>query len=182
VNVNSASRTTGTARTTIATTYYPGTTDQAAAQPLSVAAGAEIGNIVFAIQSVPAFRVSGIVVDENGNPVAGAMVMLMGDPRNGGMFMGPSGNARTQDNGQFDMDDVPAGSYRANASILMMMTGSGVSGGVTASVSGPVRGGLVVGGAQRGELSGTMEQPAEVVVTDADVTGVRVVTRRPTPR
>lgn len=35
------------ARTTFPTTYYPGTSDQAAAQPIAVAAGAEVGNIVF---------------------------------------------------------------------------------------------------------------------------------------
>ena len=177
VNVNSASRTTRTARTTIATTYYPGTTDQAAAQPLSVAAGAEVGNITFAMQSVPAFRVSGMVVDENGKPVAGAMVMLMGDPRNGGMFMGPSGRVRTQDNGRFDMDDVPAGTYRANASIPMMITSSSGSGAVGGFVTGSFSsssGGVVSGG--------TMEQPTEVVVTDADVKGVRVVVRRPAPQ
>lgn len=174
VNANSASRTTRTARTTIATTFYPGTTDQAAAQPLSVAAGAEVGNINFAVQSVPAFRVSGTVVDENGNPVAVAMVMLMSDPHSGVMLMGRSGNARTQDNGRFDMDEVPAGTYRAHASIPMMMTGSGSGGGgfVTGSFSS----------SSGGAVSGTMEQPTEVVVTDADVKGVRVVTRRPTPR
>jgi hypothetical protein len=30
--------------------------------------------------------------------------------------------------------------------------------------------------------TGGIERPTEVVVTDADVTGVRVVTRRPAPR
>jgi hypothetical protein len=61
---------------------------KAAAQPIAVAAGAEVGNISFTMQSAPAFRVSGIVVDENGDPVADAMVMMMGDPRSG-IFMGP---------------------------------------------------------------------------------------------
>jgi hypothetical protein len=63
--------TAGATRTTIATTFYPGTTDQAAAQPITVAAGAEVGNIAFTIQSSPAYRISGVVVDENGSPVAG---------------------------------------------------------------------------------------------------------------
>ena len=91
----------------------PGTTDEAAAQPLAVAAGAEVGNINFAMQTVAAFRVSGIVVDESGNPVANAMVMLTGDPAAGSM--GPVGNARTADDGRFVMNDVPPGTYRANA-------------------------------------------------------------------
>src|SRR5438874_5127678 len=70
-----------TAKTTLATTYYPGTIDQAGAQVITVSAGAEIGNIVFTMQTTPAFRVSGIVVDENGSPIAHAMIMLMGDQR-----------------------------------------------------------------------------------------------------
>ena len=172
-------------RTTTATTYYPGTSDQAAAQPIAVAAGAEVGNINFAVQTAPAFRVSGTVVDENGNPVAGAMVMLMGDPRSGAMLMGPSGNGQSRDNGRFDIDEVPAGTYRANASVPMRMTGSAGagSGGVGSWTSSSVGSGGVttsswssVGGA---EIAGTMQQPVEVVVTDADVTGVRVVIRRP---
>ena len=158
-------------RTTLGRTFYPGTADQAAAQPLAVAAGAEVGNIVFAMQAVPAFRVSGMVVDENGSPVAGAMVMLMGDPRNGGI-MGPAGRVRTQDNGRFDMDDVPAGSYRANASIPITVTRSGSSGGASGFAFS----------SSSGVVSGTMEQPAEVAVTDADVKGVRIVVRRPAPQ
>jgi hypothetical protein len=46
------------------------------------------------MRSAPAFRVSGVVVGDDGMPVARAMVMLMGDPRNG-MFMGPAGNAQS---------------------------------------------------------------------------------------
>jgi len=46
----------GKTGTTITTTYYPGTTDAAAAQPIAVARGAEVGNISFMLQSLPAFR------------------------------------------------------------------------------------------------------------------------------
>lgn len=161
------------ARTTLATTYYPGTSDQAAAQPIAVAAGAEVGNIYITMQRVPAFRVSGVVVDEDGKPVDGAMVMLMGDPR-GGALMGPVGNSIAKADGRFDIDDVPAGSYRINASVMMRMSssvGGASSGGSSFSWS-----------STSGTGPGTMVQPAEVVVADADVTGVRVVARRPNPR
>lgn len=162
------------ARTTLPTTYYPGTSDQAAAQPIAVAAGAEVGNIFITMQSVPAFRVSGVVVDEDGKPIDGAMVMLMGDPRSGGM-MGPLGNSVSQPNGRFDIDSVPAGNYRINASVMMRMNGSG----------GGAGGGAGIGGASAtwsstsGSGPGTTVQPVEVVVADADVTDVRVVARRP---
>jgi hypothetical protein len=161
------------ARTTLPTTYYPGTSDQAAAQPIAVAAGAEVGNIFLTMRPVPAFRVSGVVVDEDGRPVGDAMVMLMGDPRSGAL-MGPVGNSTSRANGLFDIDDVPAGSYRANASIMMRMTDSGRGGGVA--------GGAVSWSSTSTFGPGTMPQPVEVVVADADVTGVRVVVRRPNPR
>jgi hypothetical protein len=189
---------TGNVRTTIAPTFYPGATDQAAAQPIAVAAGAEVGNISFTMQSAPAFRVSGIVVDENGDPVADAMVMMTGDPR-GGIFMGPAGSGQSRSDGRFTIGEVPAGSYRLTASIPIRMNGSGGGGGVATWSSGPVlsggtvSGGVVggvtggfvptVSGGVVGSVAGTVvggnEQPTEVVVTDANVSDVRVVVRRP---
>jgi protocatechuate 3,4-dioxygenase beta subunit len=171
----------GTLTTT--TTYYPGTADQAGAQAITVAAGAEVSNIVFILQSVPAYRVSGIVVDENGAPVARAMVMLMNDPRSGMMFMGPGGNAQTGDDGRFSIGDVTPGTYRLNASVPMMMTSGGgigassvVTGGGSSFSSWSVSSGGV---ATTTTVNATPQQPQEVVVTDADVRGVRVVARRP---
>ena len=160
-----------TARTTFPTTYYPGTSDQAAAQPIAVAAGAEVGNIVLTMQPVPAFRISGVVVDEEGHPVPDAMVMLTADPRGGGL-MGPVGNSRSLPNGRFEIDDVPAGSYRANASIMMRTTASG----------GGIGGGAVAWSSSASSGGGVTPQPVEIVVADADVTDVRVVARRPDPR
>jgi hypothetical protein len=161
------------ARSTLPTTYYPGTSDHAAAQPIAVAAGAEVGNIFLTMRPVPAFRVSGVVVDEDGRPVGDAMVMLMGDPRSGAL-MGPVGNSTSRADGVFDIDDVPAGSYRANASIMLRMTESGRGGGGA--------GGAVSWSSTSTSGAGTMPQPVEIVVADADVTGVRVVVRRPNPR
>jgi len=163
---------------------------KAAAQPIAVAAGAEVGNISFTMQSAPAFRVSGIVVDENGDPVADAMVMMMGDPRSG-IFMGPAGSGQSRSDGRFTIGEVPAGSYRLTASIPIRMNGSGGRGGFATWSSGPVVSGGVVGGVTggvvptvSGSVAGTavvggIEQPTEVVVTDANVSDVRLVVRRP---
>jgi len=165
---------TGSGHATMVTTFYPGTVDQTAAQLVSVAAGGEAGNIVFTVQSAPGFRVSGIVVDENGAPIADAMVSLVADPRSAGFSFGPVGGTRSDANGRFAIDDVPAGTYRANASVMVRMIGT-AGGGVGAvstatttftSISSGVVGGVVV-------------PAAEVVVSDADVKGLRVVTRRP---
>lgn len=148
------------ARTTTATTYYPGTTDPDGAQPITVAAGETVNGIQFTMQSAPAFRVSGFVVDESGQPVSGAMVMLMGDPRSGPMF-GPAGSTRTGDDGRFTVGNVVPGNYRIQASVPMTMNNG--SGGISSFVAG----------------GGPMIQPTEVVVSDANVGGLRVVARRP---
>jgi protocatechuate 3,4-dioxygenase beta subunit len=194
---------TGNARTAITATFYPGTADQAAAQPIAVAAGAEVGNISFTMQSAPAFRVSGIVVDENGDPVADAMVMMMGDPRSG-MFMGPAGGGQSRADGRFTIGEVPAGTYRVTASIPIRMNSPGSNGGFvtfgtgpivngSAVSSGAVSSGAVSSGVVAGVTGGVVgsvagvavvggEQPTEVVVTDTDVSGVRIVVRRPVAR
>jgi hypothetical protein len=177
-------------RTTTATTFYPGTSDQNAALPVAVAAGAEVGNITFAMQSVQSFRVSGIVVDQDGAPVGGAMVMLMGDPRTG-MFGGPAGSARTRDNGRFDIDDVVAGSYRVNGSIPVMLGGRGAGGGAAgvaengSFVSVNAAGGFTSAtwSSSSGDGRGGSTDPAvEIVVGDADVKDVRVTVRRQAPQ
>jgi protocatechuate 3,4-dioxygenase beta subunit len=123
----------GSLRTTTVTTFYPGTVDQNTAQPVNVTAGAETGNIVFTMQSMPAFQISGVVVDESGAPVAQAMVMLTGDPRNGPF--GPMGQGLSQDDGRFIISDVPPGTYRFAGSIPIRMregtsSGTPVIGGV----------------------------------------------------
>jgi Carboxypeptidase regulatory-like domain len=150
-------------QTTIATTYYPGTTDQNGASPIALGAGVEVGNITFTVQSVPAHYVSGVVVDENGAPLTGAMVTLMGDPRTG-VPIGPAGNARTAADGSFSIGDVPAGSYRLNASVPIVWSNSGSAGGIVSSTSAVGPG---------------VPQQTEVVVTDADVSGLQIVVRQP---
>lgn len=164
----------GTARTTTAMTYYPGTTDADAAQRIVIAPGAEVGGIVFAMQTTPAFSVSGIVVDESNNPVANAMVMLMGDPSSG-MF-GPSGSAQSQEDGRFEIGEVPAGRYSITASIMVMGGDPNVSivgSGTTAVLSAPAAAGFTFG------TGAPADAPTEIVVADADVENVRVVTRAP---
>jgi carboxypeptidase family protein len=177
-------------RTTPVTTYYPGTRDQATAQSIHVSAAQTIDNVVFTILSAPAYRISGIVVDDAGSPVAGAMVMLMTDSRTG-PFMDRSSNARSLEDGTFVVATVPAGTYRLIATVPMTITSAGagagsittwssggVSGGIVGGVSGGVVGGTTVIGRIGATPSESMPQPVDVVVADADVSGVRVVVKR----
>src|SRR5262249_2843867 len=114
-------------------------------------------------QSVPAHHISGVVVDENGAPLAGAMVMLSGDPRNGPPI-GPAGSARTAAGGSLSIEDVPPGSYRLNASVPVVWNStSGFSGGRFVTATSGDR--------------PTPPQQTEVIVTDADVSGLQVVVR-----
>jgi Carboxypeptidase regulatory-like domain len=177
------------ARARLVTTYYPGTPDRTAAQQVSVTAGATVTGVMFAVQSVPAFRVSGIVVDSNGKAVQDADVVLTGaaptcDPLD--TFVGRS---RSGVDGRFTFEDVPAGTYRASSNAASPAGDAaptnaadpplraGVSGGVVAGVMGGV-GGLVV---SRGDV-GRIDPPLVVLVADADVSAIRVVVRLPTPR
>jgi hypothetical protein len=59
-----------------APTYFPGSTDLSKAQPLTVAAGQEITNLTFPLTPARMARISGRAVDEAGNPVGGASLML----------------------------------------------------------------------------------------------------------
>lgn len=153
-------------RTTLATTYYAGTIDQNTALSVTVSADATLENITISMQAVPAFTVSGVVVDTDGAPVSGAMVMMM-PAAPGGAFGGPGGDTRTDQSGAFVVNGVAPGTYRVMASVPVVtrptQSGSGVVAGYT-FVSGD---------------SGTVRRPIEVSVTDTDVAGVRVVVDRP---
>jgi hypothetical protein len=155
-----------TKRTTTTTTFYPGTTDELSAQAVRVTAGNEFTNVVFTIQTVPAFRIFGIVIDENGAPVPDAMVMLSGDVRAGVFVGGIGGSARSGADGRFVIGDVAAGTYHLNASLPMRAGGGGGVGAFSSFSSGTING------------RGSPEQPPEVVVTDADVKDARVTVRR----
>jgi hypothetical protein len=110
------------------------------------------------------------------------MVMLMRDTREG-MFLGPGGGGQSRSDGRFTIGEVPAGTYRVTASVPIRMNDSGGSGSFVRFGSGSsiATGGGAVS-ASSGAVatpSGGVEQPTEVTVSDADVSGVSVVVRRP---
>jgi protocatechuate 3,4-dioxygenase beta subunit len=166
---------TGTAMTT---TYYPGTIDQSAAQPIRISGG-DTANIEFTMQSAPAFRVSGRVVDESGAGVAGAMVMLVADFRAGGIA-GPIGNTQSDAEGRFTIAEVPSGSYHLTASVPFRFGGqaAGSTAGATAGVvASGGSGGFVSFSSAGGGPS--RSQTTEITVSGADVTGIRLIVQRP---
>ena len=90
------------------TTYYPGTPDEASAQRVRVKLGAETPGIEIRLAQARLFRVSGMVVDSQGKPLAGANGQLM----RRGAVNGPGFFAFTDAKGQFQMRNIPAGDYR----------------------------------------------------------------------
>lgn len=96
-------------------TYYPGVTDQAAAEVLTLAAGQTL-TIEFRLIAAMTFSVSGVVLDESGAPIAGLTVTLRGDPQATGVFLGMRASADTDDTGRFVIEGVPSGAYFAAGS------------------------------------------------------------------
>ena len=101
-------------------TFFPETADVSAARPVTVQWDETVSDLTIRLVAVPAFQVSGVVVDEAAAPVADAMVMLMDGPRGTdallSLSMGPLGMSQSDASGRFAFGDVPAGSYTLRAS------------------------------------------------------------------
>jgi protocatechuate 3,4-dioxygenase beta subunit len=167
-----SSSTTAGPTTTMVMTFYPGTADASAAQAVTVAAGQVASGINFRLLTAQAYQVSGLVVDENGAPVAGAMVMARENDR--AAFMGgPGARARSDANGAFTMSGVTSGSYVLMASLPVSVSagagggGAGGAGNFTYFYSDGSRGGAPP---QSGQLN--------ITVTDTNVEGLRLVVQR----
>jgi hypothetical protein len=184
--------------TTLLATFFPGTLDPGAAQPVTVGAGQTSGDVVIRMIAVPAFQVSGVVSDESGRPVMNAIVRLMSDePARGSMFVGPRwSHSRTDKSGRFTINGVTNGSYTLLA-IAPVVTSrgprssAGVTGGSNGgsfTFSGGVAGGSVGGGVTTESTNGTTTEYRDdngtrmpITINQANVTGLEVVVRRPAP-
>ena len=189
--------------TTMLPTYFPGTSDPVAAQPISVGAGQTSDHVVIRMISVPAFHVSGVVIDEAGRPVVNAMVKLTADEpiarptfalAGGRNMMGPWAQSRTDASGKFVIGNVTNGTYTLLAIAPVVITGpaGGRGGGIAASGSGSsftsFSGGIVggtTGGGVMTEMSNgiTTEYRDDaatrvpIAVNDANVSGLEVIVR-----
>ena len=88
-------------------TFFPGTTNEAEAQRITVAAGQTIGDLVMAMSPIKVARVEGIVVDGDGRPMGnGSLEMLQSNGSNN--FM--SGQSLRPD-GTFMFASLTPGEY-----------------------------------------------------------------------
>ncbi|MEP6915664.1 MAG: carboxypeptidase-like regulatory domain-containing protein [Acidobacteriota bacterium] len=107
------------------TTFYPGVTDDAGAQRVRVRAGAETTGIEIRMLQGRLFHVSGSVTDSQGRAAVRTDVQLALRVVGGGVFFGAS----TDEQGQFQMRNIPPGSYRVMVRASRQNSGPGMPGG-----------------------------------------------------
>jgi hypothetical protein len=161
---------------TAGTTYYPGTTDEAAADVVGVQTGQTTAHIVVRLAIAPTYRVSGVIVDEAGMPVENGAVMLMPDMRNdpslASLMTGTHRSIRADANGVFVMTGIPAGAYTIESA-----DGGGI-GAVATSRSVVIdAAGQPVAGKDRTDAP-LAPGAAAIVITDSDVSDLRIIVRK----
>ena len=107
------------AATTTTATFFPGTADVSAARAVAVQSDETVSDLIIPLVSVPAFKISGVVVDGAGAPVANAMVMLMGGQRGTDLLLslvvGSALMSQSDADGRFTLRNVPAGAFTLRA-------------------------------------------------------------------
>jgi len=97
-----------------APTYYPGVITAAEATRVTASLGQETGGVNFQLQLVPMARLSGLVTNIDGSPLAGGNVIVV--PEEGGAAArGANITGRVGPDGTFVVDEVPPGRYTVYA-------------------------------------------------------------------
>jgi carboxypeptidase family protein len=91
-----------------APTFYPGTINVADAEPVTLGLGQEL-TLHIPLSAARMARVSGAVLDSEGKPAVGAMVMLRSGSGSGGMMAMVAGQVGP--NGTFTLSNVPPGEH-----------------------------------------------------------------------
>jgi hypothetical protein len=159
------------------TTYYPGTTDEAAADAVSVQTGRITAHVDVRLAIVQTYQVAGVVVDAAGAPVANATVILMPDIRNDASLTSfvtrAHSSVQADANGAFVIDRIPAGVYTLESS-----TADDSAFGATSRSVVIDDGGRPLAGRQRTDAALGPETIA-ITITGADVSDIRLIVRKP---
>jgi hypothetical protein len=111
-------------------------------------------------------------------------VMMTAASRTSMPMMSAADGADSQPDGRFTIGEVVAGTYRLVASVPVRFSSGDAP---QSSAAAPGRGGFAGGYVSTGGSGGVSltfdgnEPPTDVTVTDGDVSGLRVVARRPQP-
>lgn len=93
-------------------TYYPGVSDAAQAQIVTVSLGQELGSVAFPLVPARLARISGTVMSSEGRPLAAAIVALRAIGGGGaGMRLNIGGGNQVRPDGTFRLTNVPPGDY-----------------------------------------------------------------------
>lgn len=101
-------------RTGYAPTYYPGTPNSAEAQRITVGVGQTVSDVNISLVATSTARISGTVIDSQGQPVTRGGVSVMQRAGNG--FMGGTGGPIKPD-GTFSVSGLAPGDYTLRANI-----------------------------------------------------------------
>ena len=108
-----------------APTYFPGTSNGAEAQKISVAVGQEAQNTDFALLPVKLSKISGSVISSEGKPVDGSMINIVPRNADAGAMMMMFGGARTDKNGNFSISNTAPGDYTLQSRSMTFVTSGG---------------------------------------------------------
>jgi hypothetical protein len=172
-----------------APTYFPGTTNGADAQRLTLAAGQEAQGTDFALLPVRLVKVTGVVINSEGKPVERAVVNAV--PRGGEPgIMTMAGATGTDKNGSFTLTNVAPGDYLLQTRAMQIMTsdagdtmafsmrvgglegGDGETGSVPISIGGEDLSNVVILTSRGATASGRLT--FEGGAGPADLSGLRV--------
>ena len=144
--------------TGFAPTYYPGTATLSDAQRVTIGVGEESPGISFSMTLAKLARISGTVVDSQGQALTRGMVVIR--PRRGGaMFLRAGANGGGVNGGAFTINGLPPGDY-----VLQVRTGGPGPGG-----------GPGFGGPGRAD---TEFANVPVSVSGSDIDGIVIATSR----
>ena len=167
-------------------TYYPGTTDVATAQSVTVALGQELGSVAFSLVPARLARISGTVLSSNGKPLTGAVVLVRPANGGGGGMFNIGGANQVDNDGGFTLDNVPPGEYTLDvqqrprdiqsvaggqlefASLPLSVTGEDISNVTILTTPGISVSGHVVFEGQKSQQAGSTRG---LQITAAPVTG-----------
>ena len=150
------------------TTYYPGTADEGAAQRVRARAGGETPGIEIRMASGRLFRISGTITDSQGrvsNRTSGSLLRRQGTSTSNFGFS-------TDDQGRFQMRNIPPGNYRLTVRTRPIQVPDGVS---TQNEPGEMANMPLM-------VSSDLENVAVVTAPGATITGQIVFEQGPPPQ
>jgi hypothetical protein len=96
-------------RSGYAPTYYPGTANVSEAQRLTIEIGQTQSGVDLTLLPTRLARLTGTVIDADGKPLSGGMLMML--QTGGGMFMTGFGGGQIKPDGSFTISNVAPGEY-----------------------------------------------------------------------